>query len=128
MATKLKQARRPAPQVSPKLPATPAVASTSKSHDNLWIYLILLATTLIVYVQVQQFEFLSLDDPADVFVNLHVLRVITPEGIPWPFTSGQDANWMPLTRLSHMLDYELFELRSGPHHLMNLFLHVVATL
>jgi len=43
-------------------------------------------------------------------------------------TSAQGANWFPLTRLSHILDYQLFGLESGYHHLTSVLLHALSTL
>jgi hypothetical protein len=40
---------------------------------------------------------------------------------------GDDANRLPLTRLSH-IDAQLFGLNSGLHHVTNLLLHAVSTL
>src|SRR5208282_6000361 len=60
--------------------------------------------------------------------NRHVRAGITTEGIAWAFTSGEAANWFPVTRLSHMLDYQLFGLNGGLHHLTNVFIHALAAL
>ena len=44
------------------------------------------------------------------------------------FTGAHDANWIPLTWLSHMLDCQWFGLNSGWHHLTTVFLHAISTL
>jgi protein O-mannosyl-transferase len=98
------------------------------ARENLWIYALLTAATLIVYSQVRHFEFLNHDDDTDVVKNYQVSRGITLEGIKWALVSGEECNWMPLTRISHMVDVELFGMRGGWHHVSNLLLHVVATL
>jgi tetratricopeptide (TPR) repeat protein len=81
-----------------------------------------------VYSPVRQFDFVSLDDPEDVSANSHVRSGLTPQGIEWALTSGEFSNWFPLTRLSHLIDAELFDMRSGSHHLTNVLLHALATL
>jgi len=96
-------------------------------HD-LWIYLALFLATFAVYAQVRRFDFINFDDPEYVTGNPHVRVGITPDGLIWAITSGDAANWLPLTRLSHMLHCQLFGLQSGPHHLTNVLLHVLATL
>ena len=53
---------------------------------------------------------------------------ITPEGVAWAFTSTEAANWFPVTRLSHMLDVQVFGLQSGAHHLTNVAIHAAAAL
>ncbi len=97
-------------------------------HSDFWIYLVLFVTTFAVYVQVRQFDFVNYDDPEYVSKNLHVREGITPAGIAWAFTSGDSANWLPLTRISHMFDAQLFGMRSGFHHLTNVLIHALATL
>jgi hypothetical protein len=95
---------------------------------DLRIYLALFLATFAVYAQVRRFDFINFDDPEYVTGNPHVRVGITPEGLKWAITSGDAANWIPLTRLSDMLDCQLFGLQSGPHHLTNVLLHALATL
>lgn len=96
----------------------PEPSRKAKPH-NLWIYVALFLATFAVYAQVVQFDFVNFDDPE--YVTRH-------EGLQWAFTSIEAANWFPVTRLSHMLDFELFGLRSGWHHLINVLFHAVSTL
>jgi tetratricopeptide (TPR) repeat protein len=58
--------------------------------------------------------------------NIHVRGGVTPQGIEWALTSGDAANWFPVTRLSHLLDVQLFSLRSGWHHLAGVGWHALA--
>ena len=53
---------------------------------------------------------------------------LTPTGFLSAFASAHASNWIPLTWLSHMLDFQLFGLRSGPQHLMNVVIHAISTL
>jgi tetratricopeptide (TPR) repeat protein len=92
------------------------------------IYLALLAATFAVYAQVRHFDFVNLDDSAYTSGNLHVRRGITAEGLRWAFTSGDAANWFPVTWISHMLDCQLFGLASGWHHLTSVLIHGLAAL
>jgi tetratricopeptide (TPR) repeat protein len=84
--------------------------------------------TLVVYGQVGQYEFVSLDDGRYVYENTIVREGISFEGIRWAFGFTGIAYWHPLTWLSHMLDCELFGLDSGRHHTMNLILHLANSL
>ena len=93
-----------------------------------WICLALLVATGAVYAQTARFDFVNFDDPDYVTANSHVLAGWTAEGLKWAFTSGEAANWFPLTRLSHMLDARLFGLAPGPHHLMNAGLGALAAI
>ena len=49
-------------------------------------------------------------------------------GVRWAFTSTEQANWHPLTWLSHMLDVQLFGLHAAGHHLTSVALHLANTL
>ena len=99
----------------------------ARAHD--WpIYLVLLFATLAVYARTASFEFVNFDDPDYVSRNPHVRAGWTAEGVKWAFTSREAANWFPLTRLSHMLDAQVFGLRSGAHHLTNAALHALAAM
>ncbi|MCX6546187.1 MAG: tetratricopeptide repeat protein [Acidobacteria bacterium] len=98
------------------------------SGPTLWLLLTLAALTAFVYAPVRHFDFVLLDDPAYVTENPHVARGLTREGIAWAFTTGDAANWHPVTWLSHMLDVQLFGVAAGPHHLTNVVLHIANTL
>jgi tetratricopeptide (TPR) repeat protein len=93
-----------------------------------WVYALLLVATLAAYAQVGHFDFVNYDDPVYVSRNAHVRQGITLDSVRWAFTSGEGANWFPLTRLSHLLDAQLFGMNSGWHHLTNVAIHTLATL
>ncbi len=46
----------------------------------------------------------------------------------WALTSGEASNWFPVTRLSHLVDGQLFGADSGWHHLTSVLVHSAATL
>jgi protein O-mannosyl-transferase len=111
------------PHTSP-LPASPP----DPRCLDLAICLALILATAIVYAPVRNFDFVGYDDPEYITTNRHLRAGLTLKSIKWAFTSGENANWFPLTRLSHLLDFRLFGLSGGPHHLINVLLHIVATL
>ena len=84
--------------------------------------------TVTVYLPVRDFAFIEVDDPAYVYENPQVRAGLTWAGVGWAFTTGHAGNWHPVTWLSHMLDVELFGLRPGAHHLVNVALHVSSVL
>jgi hypothetical protein len=92
------------------------------------IYFALVLSTMLVFWQVSNFDFINYDDNDYVFENLHVLNGLTPGGIIWAFTTPNTGNWLPLTWLSLMLDCQLFGPNPGWMHLINLLLHLVNTL
>src|SRR5438093_3426638 len=95
---------------------------------TLWIALALVALNVFIYAPVWSYEFVSWDDPLYVRDNAEVSRGITWHGVVWAFTTGQAANWHPLTWLSHMLDVQLYGVAAGPHHVTNVLLHIANTL
>jgi tetratricopeptide (TPR) repeat protein len=93
-----------------------------------YVILSLLLLTLIVYAQVHNFEFVNFDDRETVVGNTHIRDGITLAGLEWAFTSAYAANWFPLTWISHMLDFQLFGLSPGWHHITNVMIHLASTL
>jgi tetratricopeptide (TPR) repeat protein len=104
------------------------MSSLSKNKQMLLIYSLLTIATLLAFWQVNTCEFIYFDDPFYVTENNHVQNGITLEGIRWAFTTGQVANWHPLTWISHMLDVQFFGVQPRWHHLTNLLFHIVNTL
>lgn len=77
----------------------------------------------LLYWPVGELGFLDFDDEIHVTGNEMILQGLTWEGFVWAFTSFDTANWFPLTRLSHMLDIELFGLVPAGHHRVNALIH-----
>ncbi len=101
---------------------------TFNARRELFICLVLAVVSLAVFWQVTQHEFIDYDDPSYVTENSHVQAGLTVEGLKWAFTTSHVGNWHPLTWLSHMLDCQLFGLKPGWHHGMNLLFHIANTL
>ena len=97
-----------------------------KSHLDLIVWLGLVLSVFAAYSQVGHFSFLSYDDIWYVTENPHVQAGLTPENIHWAFTSTVDANWIPVTILSHMAVCTFFGLESGAHHWVNVVFHALA--
>jgi len=95
-----------------------------RQNFNLGLAILLAAVTVAVYWPVGGFEFTIYDDPSDVYENPYVLGGLTWHGIAWALTATEDANWMPLTRLSHMAVAHVAGMSAGRHHQVNLALHV----
>jgi hypothetical protein len=109
------------------MPRPRKAPAKTRPRSDLWICLLLLAAVFCVYAQSRHFAFVNYDDPDYVTGNAHVRQGITPDGIAWAFTSIDDANWFPLTRLSQMLDVQLFGMDSGAHHLVSVLVHAAAS-
>lgn len=100
----------------------------SRYRSDIIVSLLLIITTLAVYLQIRNYEFVNYDDYDYVTQNRHVQHGWTREGVLWAFTAKLHGHWHPLTWLSHMTDYQLFGRNPGGHHLTSLFLHVANAL
>jgi tetratricopeptide (TPR) repeat protein len=80
-----------------------------------------------VFWPLRDHAWLNYDD--DVYVTRvpQVAEGWSPGGVAWAFTSLEGANYFPLTRLSWMLDAELYGLDAGGFHTTSLLLHALAT-
>jgi Tfp pilus assembly protein PilF len=103
-------------------------AKNRLSRTDLFICIALWIATFAVYAPVRHFGFVNYDDPDYVTRNSHVRQGLTGESIAWAVTSGDAANWFPVTRLSHILDYQFFGSDSGADHLINVAFHAGAVL
>jgi Flp pilus assembly protein TadD len=102
----------------------------SDKTNNLhhWEFLgciILTVTTLTVYWQVQNYEFINFDDPIYITENPYIKKGFTIENITWAFTSNYASNWHPVTWLSHLLDFKIYGFNAKGHHLNNIIIHLV---
>jgi tetratricopeptide (TPR) repeat protein len=89
---------------------------------------LLVAGTLLLYSPTLRNGFVNYDDPAYMTSNFHVQQGLAPSALKWAFTSTDEANWHPLTWISHMLDVTLFGLNPAGHHAQSVFWHAVNVL
>lgn len=89
-----------------------------------WLLCSFLAVlTAAVYFPVCTYPFVNYDDQYYVVQNPHVREGLSFDTLVWSLTTTEEANWHPLTWLSHALDCQLFGLHAGWHHLTSLFIH-----
>jgi tetratricopeptide (TPR) repeat protein len=90
---------------------------------------ILAALVGLLYVPTGSFGFLHLDDHDYTFLCPFVHDGLSWGNIKEAFTNlSHGGVWMPLTYISYMCDISLFGPGAGPHHLMNVALHMVNTM
>jgi tetratricopeptide (TPR) repeat protein len=85
--------------------------------------LLLAAVTLTLYNPVNRHLFVNYDDDRYVTENQHIRQGLTAETLKWALTSTEQANWHPLTWMSHALDVSLFRLNPAGHHFTSILLH-----
>ena len=108
--------------------------SVSPEKRNVIVCLLLAVVTLAVYNPVNKHPFVNYDDDRYVTENVHVRQGLTAETIRWAFTSSEQANWHPLTWLTHMFDCQFWGMLpsqlkgTGGHHLTNVVFHLGSVL
>jgi len=90
--------------------------------------LVLAVVTLVLYIPITHHPFVNYDDDRYVTDNPHVRQGLTAATVKWALTSTEQANWHPLTWMSHALDCSLYRLNAGGHHFNSLLWHVVNVL
>lgn len=85
----------------------------------------LVAATLAFYNPVNQHPFVNYDDDRYVVDNAHVHAGLNWDTVRWAFGTSEQANWHPLTWLSHALDYQLFHTNPAGHHFTSLLFHAL---
>ena len=90
---------------------------------------ILAALVGLLYAPTGSFGFLHLDDHDYTFLCPFVHGGLSWGNIKEAFTNlSHGGVWMPLTYISYMCDISLFGPGAGPHHLVNVALHMVNTI
>jgi protein O-mannosyl-transferase len=106
----------------------PDKINTSSPKKKIIIYIVLTIVTLAVYWQVNQYDFVIIDDPMYITENHHIQSGFTVEGLAWAFGIRSAAFWHPLTWLSFILDYQLYGLNAGGYHITNIILHIMSVM
>jgi Tfp pilus assembly protein PilF len=95
---------------------------------NLLVAYGLLAAVLAIYAQTREFGSIRFDDSKYVSGSVHLREGLSLEGVAWAFSTSFDANYFPLTLMSHMLDRDLFGSNYGGHHLIATAIHALNAL
>jgi Tfp pilus assembly protein PilF len=111
---------------SPFETAQPGASSSSKFFALICVLLAL--GTAAIYLPITQHPFINFDDMDYIVGNPHVTSGLSATNLVWAFTTNDQANWHPLTWLSHQTDCALFGLNAGAHHAVSLLYHVLNTL
>lgn len=89
--------------------------------------LLLFCCTVALFAPAVRFEFVTFDDPGYVSENPSVAGGLTRASLRWVFVTTDNANWHPLTWISHLTDVSLFGLDPAGHHLTSILLHAAST-
>lgn len=97
----------------------------SPGRRNVILCLLLVVATLALYNPVNRHPFVNYDDDRYVTDNPHVHAGLSWDTVTWAFSTTEQANWHPLTWLSHALDYQLFHGNATGHHFTSLLIHAL---
>jgi hypothetical protein len=76
-----------------------------------------------VFSQTLWYGFVNFDDDYYVYENPNITQGFNLHQVGWAFTHlDGPAEWLPVTALSRMLDWQLYGRQAGGHHLTNLLL------
>jgi Tfp pilus assembly protein PilF len=114
----------PAKEETAKTRETPSLFASPQKRNPV-VCLLLAVATLALYNPVNRHPFVNYDDDGYVTQNPHVREGLTVDTIRWSLTSTEQANWHPLTWISHALDVSLFRLNPAGHHFTSVALHIV---
>ncbi len=93
---------------------------------KLVVCLSLMGAGVALYWPSLAYDFVNFDDHGYVLENTHLVGGFSPESIGWVLRPHA-ANWIPLTWLSFVVDYEIAGLDPGIYHRTNVLLHAIAS-
>ena len=82
-----------------------------------------------VFGQTLGYEFINFDDNVYVYGNPAVTRGLSLHGVVWTFTHDNGLNeWLPVTAITRMVDWQIYGPNAGGHHLTNVLLHAATAI
>jgi len=96
--------------------------ASAQKRDSV-VCLLLAVATLALYNPANRHPFVNYDDDRYVTENAHIRQGLTADTFAWSLTSTEQANWHPLTWMSHALDCSLFGLDPAGHHFTSIVIH-----
>jgi Flp pilus assembly protein TadD len=94
-----------------------------------WLMAVLLGLiTVDLYSPALRHDFVNYDDTVYVTDNARVQTGLSWENLKWALITPVNANWHPLTVLTHMLDCQMYGLDPWGHHLTSILLHAINTM
>jgi len=122
MSAKTKKAIPTIPQKPQQ--AKVAVKSDAANNVSKWTIIAVIIFTSILYSKALDNGFTFMDDDYYVLKNYY-LRDFSLHGIWAIFTHFYSFNYHPLTTITNLIEYNIFELNPLPYHLFNILLHLL---
>jgi tetratricopeptide (TPR) repeat protein len=99
-----------------------------KKKYTYWVILGLIIASLAAFGRIAGNDFINFDDHGYITENIHIQSGVHYQSIKWAFTNIVENNWVPLSMISHMLDWSLFGAHPAGHHIVSLLLHIGAVI
>lgn len=100
---------------------------TNKMNNKKTVLLIivfLIVVCLFAFGRIAGNDFINFDDTGFLLENKHIQSGFNVESVIWAFSTIEHNYWIPLTWLSHILDWSFFGSSAGGHHTVSLLLHI----
>jgi hypothetical protein len=94
-----------------------------KPEGVFWICVLLFGLTVGTFAPALKTDFQVFDDKGIFLSNSHINTGLNWQNLSWALFSTDYSYSYPLTRISHMLDFDLFGADPFGHHLTNVLLH-----
>ena len=94
-------------------------------RTKIFLAVVLALATAVLYGPSLRNGFVNFDDPPFVLKNAHVQGGLSAAGIAWALTASYEANWYPVTWISHMADVQFYGNNPAGHHCTSLLLHAI---
>ena len=105
------------------MPSASAAASQAGPLLPAIACFLLVLGVVLIFAQTARHDWINFDDDVYSYSNRAVRAGLTWANVGWAFCHFHAANYHPLTWLSHMLDWQLYDGWPGGHHLTNVLLH-----
>jgi protein O-mannosyl-transferase len=89
---------------------------------------IIMVICAVTFTHTLGFYFLNLDDNLGITMNPMIHQGLSLESIKWAFSTFNSPYYMPLTRISFLIDSSLFGVDAWGFHLTNLLIHTTNSL
>jgi tetratricopeptide (TPR) repeat protein len=77
----------------------------------------------LLYWQTWNFDFITLDDNVNVYEDPDISAGLNWGSFVKVWTTVKIGYWIPLTKLTHLIDFSLYGMNAGGHHFTNVLLH-----
>ena len=88
------------------------------------ILMVIMMVTFVVFSQTLRYEFVNYDDDIYVYENSYI-QTPSAGNLWWLCSNIYYTQYIPVTMLSHAVDFAMWKFDARGHHLTNVILHTV---